>query len=116
MSNFRDQMEQDMQLRGFSPRTQYKYLAHLRQFEEFFQKNEEIGQGKIRNFLYYLISETLPSVTRHLTPYNKGCQDGSLFQTNYLMRYFHYSQVNFKYKTYPGFNPLHISIQLFHLQ
>ena len=36
MSNFRDQMEQDMQLRGFSPKTQYKYLAHLRQFEEFF--------------------------------------------------------------------------------
>jgi hypothetical protein len=28
MSNFRDQMEKDMQLRDFSPRTQYKYLAH----------------------------------------------------------------------------------------
>jgi integrase/recombinase XerD len=58
MSNFRSQMEQDMQLRGFSPRTQYKYLAHLRQFEEFFHKNaEELGQEEVRNFLHYLIKE-----------------------------------------------------------
>jgi integrase/recombinase XerD len=58
MSNFRDQMEKDMQLRGFSPRTQYKYLAHLRQFEAFFHKTtEELGQEEVRNFLHYLIKE-----------------------------------------------------------
>ena len=58
MSNFRDQMEKDMQLRGFSPKTQYKYLAHLRQFEEFFHRPaEELGQEELRNFLHYLIKE-----------------------------------------------------------
>jgi integrase/recombinase XerD len=58
MSNFRNQMEQDMQLRGFSPKTQYKYLAHLRQFEEFFHHPaEELGQEELRNFLHYLIKE-----------------------------------------------------------
>lgn len=58
MSNFRNQMEQDMQLRGFSARTQYKYLAHLRQFEEFFHHPaEELGQEELRNFLHYLIKE-----------------------------------------------------------
>jgi integrase/recombinase XerD len=58
MSNFRDQMEQDMQLRGFSPKTQYKYLAHLRQFEEFFHcLAEDLGQEELRNFLHYLIKE-----------------------------------------------------------
>ena len=56
MSKFKGQMQQDMQLRGFSPRTQYKYLAHLRQFEEFFQTSaEELGQEELRDFLHNLI-------------------------------------------------------------
>ncbi len=47
-----------MQLRGFSPRTQYKYLAHLRQFEEFFHRSaEELGQEELKNFFLYLIKE-----------------------------------------------------------
>ena len=58
MSVFRDQMEKDMQLRGFSPKTQYKYLAHLRQFEDFFHHPaEDLGQEELRNFLHYLIQE-----------------------------------------------------------
>ena len=56
MSKFKDQMQKDMQLRGFSPRTQYKYLAHLRQFEEFFQTSaDELGQEELRDFLHNLI-------------------------------------------------------------
>ena len=32
MSNLHDKMSKDMQLRGFSPRTQYRYLMNLKSF------------------------------------------------------------------------------------
>jgi integrase/recombinase XerD len=58
MSVFKDLMTKNMQLKGFSPRTQYKYLNSLKHFEAFFNSPAEaLGQEEVRDFLHYLINE-----------------------------------------------------------
>ena len=58
MSNLHDKMLKDMQLRGFSPHTQYKYLMNLKSFETHFSKPaQQMGQEELRDFLHYLIRE-----------------------------------------------------------
>ena|GEM_PF-1453997 len=58
MSNLHDKMLKDMQLRGFSPRTQYQYLKNLKSFETHFSKPaQQMGQDELRDFLHYLIGE-----------------------------------------------------------
>ena len=56
MSNLHDKMLKDMQLRGFSPRTQYRYLMNLKSFETHFGKPaQQMSQDELREFLHYLI-------------------------------------------------------------
>lgn len=58
MSDLKEQMKQNMVLRGFSPKTQYGYLNHVRYFQEHFQKPlEEMGESEIKEFLLYSITE-----------------------------------------------------------
>ncbi len=38
MGEFRDRMEQDLQIRGFSPSTQYCYLARMKAMVRFFMR------------------------------------------------------------------------------
>ena len=58
MSDLKEQMKQNMILKGFSPKTQYSYLNHVRYFEEHFQKPlEEMGEAEIKEFLLYSITE-----------------------------------------------------------
>ena len=53
-----DKMLKDMQLRGFSPNTQYRYLMNLKSFETHFGKPaQQMGQDELRDFLHYLIRE-----------------------------------------------------------
>ena len=58
MSNLRDQMKKNMELRGFSPKTQYAYLNHIRHFQDFFEQPlESMGTNEIRDFLHYCITK-----------------------------------------------------------
>jgi integrase/recombinase XerD len=57
MSELHQKMQQDMQLRGFSPNTQRTYLNNLRRFESFFQKPaESLNTDDLRNYLLHLIT------------------------------------------------------------
>lgn len=58
MSNLHKRMLKDMQLRGFSPKTQYRYIMNLKSFEKYFsQPAENMGQDELRDFLHYLIND-----------------------------------------------------------
>ena len=58
MSNLHDSMLKDMQLRGFSPKTQYRYLMNLKLLETHFGRSaQQMGQDELRDFLHYLIRE-----------------------------------------------------------
>src|SRR5690554_2821839 len=51
-------MKQNMVLRGFSPKTQYAYLNHVRYFENFFERPlESMGAPEIKEFLHYCITK-----------------------------------------------------------
>jgi integrase/recombinase XerD len=58
MGKLRDQMERDMKLRRFSPRTISCYLACMRNVAIHFRKSPaELDEEEIRGYLYYLIEE-----------------------------------------------------------
>ncbi|MFH1293773.1 MAG: site-specific integrase [Pseudomonadota bacterium] len=58
MGKLRDQMEMDMKLRRFSPRTISCYLACMRNVAVHFSKSPaELGEDEIRGYLHYLIEE-----------------------------------------------------------
>jgi len=58
LSNLHEQMKQNMVLRGFSPKTQYAYLNHVRYFENFFERPlESMGAPEIKKFLHYCITK-----------------------------------------------------------
>ena len=58
MSNLHEKMKQNMVLRGFSPKTQYAYLNHVRYFENFFERPlESMGAPEIKEFLHYCITK-----------------------------------------------------------
>src|SRR5690554_5191191 len=51
-------MKQNMVLRGFSPKTQYAYLNHVRYFENFFERPlKSMGAPEIKEFLHYCITK-----------------------------------------------------------
>ena len=48
MGEFRQRMEQDMQIRDFSPHTQYCYLARVKEFVRYFMRPpNELGLEEI---------------------------------------------------------------------
>ncbi len=58
MSKLRDQMQEDLQLRGITPRTQKTYLREVRNFAKHFGKSpEHLGKNEIRKYLLYLLNE-----------------------------------------------------------
>lgn len=58
MGKLRDQMEMDMKLRRFSPRTISCYLACMKNVAVYFYKSPaELGDEEIRTYLYHLIEE-----------------------------------------------------------
>jgi len=58
MGKLRDQMEMDMKLRGFSPRTISCYLGCMRNVAVHYHKSPaELDEEEIRDYLYYLIEE-----------------------------------------------------------
>lgn len=53
-----NQMKMDLELKGFSPKTQDAYIAHAKRFVKYFMKSPiDMGEAEIKEYLYYLISE-----------------------------------------------------------
>jgi len=74
MSDLKEKMLMDMQLRGFSPKTQTAYLAYVKRFEEYFGKSTILlDENHIREFLHQAISRGLSS------SYINSCYSGLRF-------------------------------------
>lgn len=58
MSNLREQMLVDLQLKGITPQTQRKYLREVSNFAKYFDKSpEELGEKELKEYLVYLLEE-----------------------------------------------------------
>ena len=58
MGKFRDQMEMEMRIRGFSKSTQKAYLNRMKDFVKYFMKSpDELGDADIIQYQAYLINE-----------------------------------------------------------
>ena len=58
MTSLRQQMTDEMQLRGLSPRTQQSYLNAVRQLAEYYRKPpDQIGGEELRQYFLYLMNE-----------------------------------------------------------
>ncbi len=54
----RDQMKMDMELKGFSAKTQDAYIRYVKTFVEYFGKSPvQMGENEIRQYLHHLITE-----------------------------------------------------------
>jgi integrase/recombinase XerD len=62
----RDQMKMDMELKGFSVKTQDAYIRYVKTFVEYFGKSPmQMGEDEIRQYLHHLITEKQMS-TSHI--------------------------------------------------
>lgn len=58
MGVFRDMMEQDLQIRGFSPSTQQCYLGRMKEFVRYFMRSpDELTTADINRYQLYLAQE-----------------------------------------------------------
>jgi integrase/recombinase XerD len=58
MGKLRDQMRDDLMLKGYSPLTQRSYLNCVHQFARHYMKSpEDMGEKEIRDFLLHLVRE-----------------------------------------------------------
>jgi integrase/recombinase XerD len=58
MSELREKMKMDMELKGYSPRTIKNYIGHVSNFAKYYNKSPELLREKeIREYLHYCIME-----------------------------------------------------------
>ncbi len=58
MGKLRDEMQMEMELRNYSPKTIQAYLAHMTAFTKLFGKSPvELGEAEIRKYLHHLRAE-----------------------------------------------------------
>jgi integrase/recombinase XerD len=58
MSELREKMKMDMELRGYSPRTIKNYIGQVSNFAKFYNKSPKfLGEKEIRDYLHYCIME-----------------------------------------------------------
>lgn len=58
MSELRNKMKIEMQLRGYSPNSIEKYIYNISNFAKFYNKSPELlGEKEIREYLHYCITE-----------------------------------------------------------
>jgi len=58
MSKLKEQMLEDLQLRGATLKTQRTYLREVRNYAKYFGKSpEELGENELREYLLYLMKE-----------------------------------------------------------
>ena len=69
-----EKMTDDMQLRGYSPKTIYAYISHVKRFEKHFEKHPaRLGEKQIRQYLLHVISQGISS------SYANGCYSALRF-------------------------------------
>lgn len=57
MSMLRQKMIKDMELRGYSPKTQEAYIRYVIRYAEHFNKSpDSLGTDEIREYLHHLIT------------------------------------------------------------
>src|SRR4051794_28401780 len=58
MTPLRQRMLDDMQLRGFSPKTQHVYLFAVQQFAQYYAKSpDQVTEEELRDYFLYLIND-----------------------------------------------------------
>jgi site-specific recombinase XerD len=58
MTKLREQYKRDLQIKGFSPKTQQAYLRHVVAFSQHFGKSPDLlGVEEIKDYLHYIIVE-----------------------------------------------------------
>jgi len=58
MSTLREQMVEELQLKGLTPRTQHVYLREVSNYAKYFGKSpEKLGEKQLREYLLYLLNE-----------------------------------------------------------
>lgn len=58
MSELRNKMKFDMELRGYSPKTINHYILHVSNFAKFYNKSPDLlGEDEIRSYLHHCITE-----------------------------------------------------------
>lgn len=68
MNQLIEKMNDDMQLRGFSPKTIYAYTSHVKRFEQYFKASPScMDEKQVRQYLLYVISQGVSS------SYANGC-------------------------------------------
>jgi site-specific recombinase XerD len=73
MSELRDKMKTDLELRGYSPTTIKYYIENVSRFAKHFNQSPELlGEGQIREYLHYCIME------KHLSEGTVNYINGSL--------------------------------------
>ncbi len=90
MGHFRDQMEQAMVVRGFSPVTQYTYAYWMRRFVAFFRRPPiELGLDEINAFQHVLAKDEVFFSAFNQCVYSKPSFVGPEHVIRYLGRYTH---------------------------
>lgn len=58
MQNLKEQMITEFELRGYSPKTQKMYLAHMKQYTHHFGKSpDQMGEREIKDYLHFLLTQ-----------------------------------------------------------
>lgn len=57
MSTLRENMIRDMELRGYSPNTQFAYVRYVKKYAKYFNKSpDSLGTEEIKQYLHYMIT------------------------------------------------------------
>jgi integrase/recombinase XerD len=90
ISELREKLKIDMELRGYSPRSIKKYTNQVSNFAKFYNKSPEfLGEKEIRDYLHYCIMK------RKLSECTVNCINSSLkfFYTKTLNRYWNMDKI-----------------------
>ena len=82
MSELREKMKMDMELRGYSPKTIKNYINHVSNFAKFYNKSPKLlGEKEIRDYLHYCITE-------------KKLSEGTVNYINASLKFFYTKTLN----------------------
>ena len=90
MSELRERLKMDMELRGYSPGSIKAYTNHVSNFAKFYNKSPKfLGEKEIREYLHYCIMK------RKLSECTVNCINSSLkfFYTKTLNRYWNMDKI-----------------------
>ena len=82
MSELREKMKMDMELKGYSPKTIKSYIGHVSNFAKYYNKSPELLREKeIREYLHYCIME-------------KKLSEGTVNYINSSLKFFYTKTLN----------------------